>query len=428
MENLENKTENEFGIDLKDRPKNTKKYLLFFIIIFLIASSFFVGYGRGKNSSGVIEKNVSIGEAVMKNGLTPDDKNIDFSLFWKVWDLLKEKHIDREKIDAQKLVYGAISGMLKATGDPYTDFFDPKQSKEFSEDIEGTFEGIGAELGIKDDILTIIAPLDDSPAQKAGLRSGDKIFKVDEKIVADMTIDQAVDVIRGKKGTQVKLTILHKGDDETKEVTVTRDKIEVKNVKIEFKEGEIAYIKLIKFSDNVDIEFNDAVDKIIAKRSKGIVLDLRNNPGGLLDKTVEVASKMIPKDKIVVIEEDHTGKKENLKTMGGDRLSSIPMVVLINEGSASASEILAGALKDNQGISLIGEKSFGKGSVQQLLGLPGGSSVKITVAKWLTPKGDYIMEKGIEPDIKIEFTKEDYENERDPQLDKALEIIKEKIK
>jgi carboxyl-terminal processing protease len=365
----------------------------------------------------------------LENKESLNDKKIDFALFWDVWELLKKNHIDSEKIDAQKLVYGAISGMLKATEDPYTDFFNPEESKEFNEDIEGVFEGIGAELGIKDDILTIIAPLDGSPAELAGLLPGDKILKIDEKISTDLTIDEAVDAIRGKKGTEVKLTILHSGAEETEEITVKRDKIEIKSVKIEFREkDEIAYLKIIKFSDNVDIEFDDAINLIIKKGSRGIVLDLRNNPGGLLDKTIDVASRMIPKNKIVVSEEDGAGKKENIYTSGGDKVSSIPMVVLINEGSASASEILAGALRDNQEIQLIGEKSFGKGSVQQLFDLPGGSNVKITVAKWLTPKGEYIMDKGIEPNVKVKMTLDDYKNDRDPQLDKALEIIKEKIK
>jgi carboxyl-terminal processing protease len=197
---------------------------------------------------------------------------------------------------------------------------------------------------------------------------------------------------------------------------------------VEFKEDNIAHLKIIKFSDDVNVQFNNAMNKIIAVKSKGIILDLRDNPGGLLDKSVEVASRMIPKGKIVVSEEDSQGKKENLYTAGGDKLSSIPTVVLINEGSASASEILAGALKDNQNLTLIGEKTFGKGSVQQLMDLPGGSSVKITVAKWLTPNGDYIMEKGISPDIEIKMTNDDYENDRDPQFDKAMEVIKDKIK
>jgi len=317
---------------------------------------------------------------------------------------------------------------LRATDDPYSYFFDPRESKSFSQDIEGSFEGIGAELGIKDNILTVVAPLEGSPAQKAGLMAGDKILKIGGKVSSDMAIDEAVDAVRGKKGTEVNLTILRAGEQETREISIIRDVIEIKSVKFEFRENDIAYLKIIKFGENTSKEFNDAVNQIISRKSKGIILDLRNNPGGLLDEAIKVAGKMLPKESVVVFEENSEGEKESLKTAGGDKLSGVPTVVLINEGSASASEILAGALHDDQDITLIGKKSFGKGTVQELIKLSGNSSVKITVAKWLTPKGDYIMEKGISPDIEVDLNTDDYNNNRDPQLDKAMEVIKEKMK
>jgi len=317
--------------------------------------------------------------------------------------------------------------MLKATEDPYSNFFDPKESASFSQEIEGSFEGIGAELTMKNDILTVIAPLEGSPAQKSGLRAGDKILKVGDKIIADVSIEEAVSLIRGPKNTEVKLIILSEGENETKEISIIRMTITLDSVVLEFKDNQVAYLKINQFSQDTDKEFSRAVEKIIAQKSSGIILDMRNNPGGLLDKAIDIASYLIPENKVVVIEEDSTGKRNNLNTLGGDKLSYLPIVVLIDKGSASASEILAGALKDDRGITLIGEKSFGKGSVQQLMDLPGGSSVKITIAKWLTPNGEYIMEKGIEPDIAIEMTREDYENKRDPQLEKALEVLSEKI-
>jgi len=417
--------------DLENMEKNLhifKRYSFLLIVIFLLVGSFFLGYKKGQQNYSLNDKNVPLEKAIIENKISSQNEKVDFSLFWKVWDLVKEKHVEKNNLDAQKMVYGAINGMLSATGDPYSNFFNPQESKMFSQDIAGSFEGIGAELGIKDEILTVIAPLDGSPAQKAGIRSGDKILKIDEKSSLELTIDQAVDLIRGKKGTQVKLTILHNGDQETTEIIVIRETIKLDSAKVEFKDDDIAYLKIIKFSDDVDAQFNSAMNKIINAKSKGIILDLRDNPGGLLDKSISIASRMMPQGKVVVLEEDNKGEKNSLYTIGGDKLSSIPMVVLINEGSASASEILAGALKDNRGLTLIGEKTFGKGSVQQLMDLPGGSSVKITVAKWLTPKGDYIMEKGISPDIEVEMTNDDYENKRDPQLDKAMEEIKEKIK
>lgn len=425
------KKEEESRKMLEQNKKLFKRYLSFFVVAFIIVASFYIGFNRGKNyqKKNSVETTPLIKTTVKnKFPLEEDDKKVDFSLFWRVWDLVKEKHISKDTLNAQKMVYGAINGMLRATDDPYSNFFNPEESKSFSQDIEGSFDGIGAELGIKDDILTVIAPLEDSPAQKAGLRAGDKIIKINDKMSTDYTIDQAVEMVRGKKGTGVKLTVLHPGEQETTDVTVMRDTIEIKSVKIEFKDNEVAYVKLTKFSDNTTKEFNATADQILTRNAKGIILDLRNNPGGLLDKSIAIASRMIPKDKVVVSEEDSKGKKDSLKTTGGDKLSGIPTVVLINEGSASASEILAGALKDDQGITLIGKKSFGKGSVQELVNLPGGSSVKITVAKWLTPSGQYIMDKGIQPDIEVDLTSDDYKNNRDPQLEKALEVIGQRIK
>ena len=387
-----------------------------------------MGRSNGLKDSQSANQILPITQAGVDNRNPSVNENVDFSLFWKAWDLLKEKYVDKNSLDAQKLVYGAISGMMKATGDPYTIFFDPTETKSFNQDLEGSFDGIGAELGIKDNILTVIAPLDSSPAQKAGLMAGDKILKIGDKSTMDINIDAAVDLIRGKKGTTVDLTVFHKGDEMSHKVTVTRDTIVLKSVKLEMKSDGVAYIKVSKFGDDTDSEFDAVVSQIVAIKAKGIILDLRNNPGGFLDRAVNMASRMIPSGKVVVMEEDSSGKRDSLYTRGGDKLSAISTVVLIDEGSASASEILAGALRDDQGIKLIGKKSFGKGSVQELINLPNNTSAKITVAKWLTPNGDYIMEKGITPDIDVDLTLDDFKNNRDPQLDKATEILKGMIK
>jgi len=428
--NTEAATASEVNAILEKNRRIFKKYIIIFTVILLLVGSFYLGFERGKKSAGQTNGNtISLEQAVITNQQPSSNENVDFSLFWKVWDLVKEKHIDRDKLDAQQMVYGAINGMLAATGDPYSNFFSPSDSKAFNEDIGGSFEGIGAELGVKDDVLTVIAPLDGSPAQKAGLRAGDKILKIGGKLSSSMNIDQAVAAIRGPKGTQVVLTVLHSGDQDTTDVTITRDTITVKTVTVDFsKVNNVAYVKITQFGENTDTEFNDVANQIIAHGSKGIILDLRNNPGGLLDKAVSVASWIIPQGKVVVTEEDSNGKKDSLYTQGSDKLGSIPMVVLINEGSASASEILAGALHDDQNITLVGKTSFGKGCVQELMDLPGGASVKITVDKWLTPNGDYIMNKGINPDIAVDMTNDDYKNNRDPQLDKAIETINQKIK
>ncbi|MFZ5982007.1 MAG: S41 family peptidase [Patescibacteria group bacterium] len=416
------------GLEKNNKRTSGKKFLVFFVSLVLLIGSFYLGFERGKEKQlSESQSKISLVDSFVSNRLSSQETSLDFSLFWKVWDLLKEKHIDRGSFDARKLMYGAIKGMLSATGDPYSNFFDPEETKSFTEELNGSFEGIGAELGIKDKLLTIITPLPESPAEKAGLRAGDKIIKIDDRNTNDLGIDQAIDLIRGKKGTEVRLTIFREGEESAREVKVTRDVIHLKSLVSEFREDGIAYVKINTFSEDTTKEFRIFANTVLEKKSSGIVLDLRNNPGGLVDKCVEIASLLIEKGQVVVIEEDNTGQKKELRTTGGDRLSQIPLVVLINEGSASASEILAGALRDNRGVKLVGKKSFGKGSVQEYALLPGGTSAKITIAKWLTPRGEYIMEKGITPDTEIDFTQKDIDDKKDVQLEKALEIIRREL-
>jgi carboxyl-terminal processing protease len=423
MENLtENNAEGREG-----SRKLFHRYLFLFLTIFFIVSSFWLGLWWGKSQTKNQNEIFKISETNLENKIPSAEKDLDFSLFWKTWELLKEKHVEKGTLDAQKLVYGAIKGMLQATGDPYTNFFDPEETKSFSEDLEGSFEGIGAELGMKEKTLTVIAPLDESPAQKAGLRAGDKIIKIGDQSTLDMNIYTAVDLIRGEKGTEIKLTIFREGEDDTKEISIIRETIEVKSIKLEIMEENIAYLRINKFGEKTSKEFDAEINNIIEREAKGIILDLRNNPGGFLDSSVKIASRLMPRGKAVVIDEDSNGNKETLFTYGGDRLSGLPIVVLVNEGSASASEILAGALRDNLQVPVIGTKTFGKGSVQELVNLSGGSSLKITVAKWMTPNGEYIMDKGINPDIEVKLSKEDFDNNRDPQLDRAKEVLREKI-
>jgi len=304
----------------------------------------------------------------------------------------------------------------------------PEETEAFSQDMEGTFDGIGVEIGMKNEILTVIAPLEGTPAAKAGLKVGDKILKIGDELTTDMSVDQAVTKIRGPKGTEVTLTVLQNGDNEPKEIKITRDTISVKSVKLETKDGEIAIVKILKFGDDTTAEFNRVASRIITQKSKGIVLDLRNNPGGYLESAIDISSKFIPQGEVIVLEETSDGSKKNYDARGGSILSGLPVIVLVNGGSASASEITAGALRDDLGAILVGKKTFGKGSVQQLEKLSGGSSLRITIARWLTPNGDYIMEKGIDPTVDIDLTDNDYNNDRDPQMDRALEILKEKIK
>jgi len=370
-----------------ENKKNNKKFLGgclgVLVSIFILVVVFGMGYGlgKGKNSETGSEK-VLFDQAVITNKNKGEDSAVDFSLFWEVWDLLGEKYVDADELDVHKLFYGAINGMLRASGDPYTTFFNPEENKKFNDDIHGSFEGIGAEIGIKGGILTVITPLKDTPAENSGLRPGDKILEIDGENTAEMSIDQAVDMIRGPKGTDVILTIFRNGDEDTREITVTRNTINVKSVEFEIKDNNIAYIELSRFGLDSKKDFNKILENTAVTNAKGLILDLRNNPGGFLDVSVEIASKFIPKGKMVVVEEDREGKKKELFTSGGDQLSNIETVVLINEGSASASEILAGALRENrENVIILGKKSFGKGSVQELIPLPQSSAVKITVAK-----------------------------------------------
>ena len=354
----------------------------------------------------------------------PED--VDFSLFWEAYHKLQEKFVNKEKIDVQKMIYGAIEGMIKSLEDPYTVFLPPEETKRFIEDTKGFFEGVGIEIAIRESQLQVITPLEGTPAQRAGLRAGDKIIKIDDKTTTDMIIEEAVSLIRGLKGTQVSLTIFREEWEKTQEFKITRAVIEIPSLKWEIKNDDIAYLKLYHFTEKADSDFQAAAFEILNSPTKKIILDLRNNPGGYLDVAQNIAGWFLEKGQAVVIEDFGEGKEQKTyKSNGPARLLNYPTVILINQGSASASEILAGALRDNRDIILIGEKTFGKGSIQEMVILKEDSSLKITIAKWLTPKGELISDIGLEPDIKVEMTEEDYEQERDPQLDRALEIIKE---
>lgn len=401
----------------KQTTQKKKKYFWVFIVGVLLIISFEFGYEKG-----VLDKKESLffQDAPQQNF----PENVDFSLYWDAWELLHENYVDADNLDSKELLYGSIQGMMQATGDPYTLFMDPEEKERFDEEIEGTFEGIGAEIGMRDNILTIIAPLEDSPAEKAGLMAGDKIIKIENETTSDMTIEEAVKKIRGPKDTNIKLTVFRNGGAETtKEITVTRGVIEIESVKFEMKEDNIAYVKINRFGETTNQEFIKFLPQI-SRDAKGIILDLRNNPGGLLDISINIASRMIPRGDDVLIQENKSGERNVISALGGDLLSDIPTVVLINEGSASASEILAGALSDNRdNVTIIGKQSFGKGSVQELISLNGGA-VKVTTAKWLTPSGKQINKEGITPDVEVDRTTDDFENNRDPQLDKALETLK----
>jgi len=396
---------------------------LLLVGIFLIGF-YFGGKGGQKEMSAI--KTIAYSEDAKNQALGSPEDVFDFNLYFEVWDNLKKNYVDKNQIKDKELFYGSLEGLAAATGDPYTVFMDPKSTQEFYGDLSGIFEGIGAEVGMRNDVVTVVAPLDGMPAQKAGLRAGDKIYAIDGKSALGMTVNEAVKMIRGKKDTKVTLTII-RGGDKPQDIVITRSVIVVQSIKTEMRSDGIFIIKVSNFNDDTSKLFNKAVELAITKKAKGIILDLRNNPGGYLNTAIEMASEWIEAGPVVAEQFGENRRNEHFSN-GQARLKNIPTVVLINEGSASASEIVAGALRDYKKATLVGQKTFGKGSVQTLQDLSDGSSLKVTVAKWLTPAGDFINEKGIEADVKVEMKKEDLDSNRDPQLNKALETLKLKIK
>jgi len=382
---------------------------------------------------GSFEYGLSLG----KSGYVLDSKNlrvvnqkdqvfdVDYSLLWKAIEIVNDKYIDKP-IDQQKVLYGAIHGAVAAAGDEYTQYFDPEELKEFETELAGSFDGIGAEIGKKNGNIVIIAPLPDSPAAKAGLRPKDVIVSVDGKSTTDWSTEQTVKAIRGPHGSEVTLTIYREGDANTFDVKIKRETISIKSVKLQVKDQngkKIGLITISRFGDDTQGLLQRAVNDAKAQNVSGIILDLRNDPGGYLDLAIDTASYWLPKGDLVVTEAHSDGTSKKYDSDGNGKLQGLKTIVLINGGSASASEIVAGALQDHKAATLLGEKSFGKGSVQELVKLPDGSAVKVTVAKWITPGGKNLNKDGLVPDIEVKLTDDDIAASRDPQMDRALEEV-----
>jgi len=361
-----------------------------------------------------------------------DKQNLDFSLFWEVWDRLEKNYIDKKALDQNQMVLGAIQGMVASLGDPYTAFLKPSENKELKEDLNGSFEGVGIQLGYKENQLAVIAPLTGTPAYKAGVKAGDLILKIDDQPTTGISADEAMRKIRGPKGTKVKLSLMHTDEKEPYEVEIVRDTIVVPSVEVEFVTTEtqkrteaqkvIAHLKLMKFGDRTAEEWDKAVGEIANHKPSvsGVILDLRNNPGGYLTGSVFIASEFVGSG--VIVQQEHAnGTKETFSVNRPGRILNQPLVVLINEGSASASEIVAGALQDYKRAKIVGTKSFGKGTIQEAEDLPGGAGLHITTARWLLPQGGSIDKKGITPDNEV---KDDPKtSEIDEQLQKAIEVL-----
>ena len=412
----------------KNKFVNAAAFVIFFAVI--LGGTYGIGYERGaQNPKVTIIKGVNN----IDNG---KEDGVNFNLFWNAWNILKSKFVDSNKITNQDLVYGAISGLMSATKDPYTVFMPPTEADSFNQEISGEFGGIGAELGIKMGQLTVIAPLKDPPAEKAGLKAGDEILKINSTSTAGMSTDEAVKNIRGEKGTDVTLNIIRDGWDKPKDFVITRDIIQVPTLdwKMINKDGKddsngtILYAQLYNFYEKSPSLFYQMIVQTIYRNPKGVIIDLRNNPGGYLEAATNIASWFLNNGDLVVGERFQTGSDQQYKSEGSGIFKNIPVVVLINQGSASASEILAGALRDDRGAKLVGVKSFGKGSVQELEQLPDNSQIKVTIAHWLTPSGLMIDKNGLTPDYAVDMTDQDIKDGKDPQFIKAVEVMASELK
>lgn len=398
---------------------------------FIGLAVFCVGIGVGRMSQPSVEGIVALPGVststgrVLGIGQSPRMElsgDVDFNLFWETWQAIRSRYYERPVSD-KDLFYGALTGLVAGVGDPYTSFFPPQEAQEFSQQLEGRFEGIGAQIEIKEGMLVVVAPLEGSPAEKAGLRAGDGIVMIDGKPTDGLSVDQAARTIRGPKGTPVSITVARGKTAKPFTLTIVRDEIQMKSVKLTW-DGAVALLEVHGFNTDTQALFEQAVQEIRAKKAKGIILDVRNNPGGAVTAAQAVAGAWIGDE--VLFQERRQGKiVDSVRAVGRGEVSGIPTVVLMNQGSASASEIVAGALQDYGQAVTIGTKSFGKGSVQEYEELKDGSALKVTIAEWLTPKDRVINHVGLEPMIAVERTDADYDAKRDPQLERAKRFLRE---
>ena len=413
-------------ISTKSKPWY-KQYNKVYVWVLVLVGTFVFGFAFGQfnaqksNTNQIITKTSGTLASIFGN-----NSNIDTKLFQEVWDEIHSQYIYKNKIDDAQLFYGSIYGLVAALDDPHSTFMDPQVAQEYQNDLKGEFSGIGAEIGRKNNFLVVIASLPGAPAEKAGLKSGDRILAIDGQDTTGFSADKAVSLIRGEKGTKVVLSILSKGENQTKDVTIVREKITASSV-IYKNENNIAIVRITGFNDDTSSAFASVAQKILNQNPKGLIIDLRSNPGGYLKTAVDLAGYWLEPGQVVVREE-FADKSQNIEHKADTKTSlrKFKTVVLVNEGSASASEILAGALKDYNISQVVGMKTYGKGSVQSLVSLRSNSALKITVAKWLTPLGKSIEPDGITPDVVVDFTEEEYNNDQDPQLDKAIELIEAK--
>lgn len=395
---------------------------LIFAGTFIALIFYFIGVKKGEN-------NLQFENSKIENKEQNTSNSLDFSPFWRAWAIIQKNYVPasttKEMVTDDEKLYGAIQGLAESLGDPYTVFFPPVEAELFETGMRGDFEGVGMEVLAKNGAITVVSPLKNSPAEKAGMLSGDRIIRVDGKSTMGLTTEEAVSIIRGPKGSKVTFTVFREGVSEPFEISIVRELINIPIINSELIEGNIFKIDLFSFSEKSPNLFRRELRKFLQAKTDKLILDLRGNPGGYLEASVDMASWFLPPSKIV-LREDYGGKKEErvYRSLGYDIFSDdLKFVILVDKGSASASEILAGALQEHGKAILVGEKTFGKGSVQDLVNITPDTSLKVTIARWLTPKGVSIADRGIIPDYVVERTSDDREKGLDPQLDKAIEIL-----
>lgn len=394
----------------------SKNLFLATFSIVLVLGIFGVGFYIGTESGSGNSKNLS--------AQTP----AEMGDFWKVWSLIEEKYVppsEEKSATNEEKIQGAIQGMVASLGDSYSRFLIPEENAEFNETISGNFSGVGMEIDKKDGLITVISPLKDSPSEKAGVKAGDIILKIDEKSTADMSVDEAVDLIRGEKGTTVELIVAREGEPGSMSIKVVRDNIKIPTLDYELRKDGIFVISLFNFSQGVENDFRKALREFVLSKSDKLILDVRGNPGGYLDAAVDISSWFLPTGKIIVQEDFGKSASQKVFRSKGYNIfnSNLNMIVLVDGGSASASEIVAGALKEHGVAKILGEKTYGKGSVQELIPISNDTSLKLTIARWLTPNGVSISDSGLEPDYKVEQSKDDLAEDIDTQLEEAIKLL-----
>ncbi|TSC97753.1 MAG: Uncharacterized protein Greene101449_1104 [Candidatus Peregrinibacteria bacterium Greene1014_49] len=400
----------------------------FLLPLFTLVLGWQLGMVMQERELQEIQENLEVlygGQTASGTVIQDPEKEVNPALMWGVWRLLQKNYIAPEKMKTQEMLFGAVGGLVAAIEDPYTVFMTPTENQQFHQSLGGKLEGIGAELTLRDGQVVIVAPIKGSPAAEAGLSPEDIIVKVNDEDVTGKSLVQVVERIRGPKGTSVTLTIERTGEQDFLTVTIIRNEIHVPSVEYEIKKtatGSVGYIALNQFGDDSVEEVRQALKELQKKDLKGLVFDVRFNGGGYLEGAVDLVSFFLPEGKVVSVQR-RTGEPIHHYATGRPIAPDIPIVILINEGSASASEILAGALQDHKRATVVGKKSFGKGTVQEVFDLPGGSSIRITTAKWLTPNGKDLGSEGVVPDISVERTREEIQNKIDPQLDAAIEWL-----